>query len=174
MGTDSNNVTKGFCDQDQVTLTLTIDCDFIGIYVALHHDKAAFSTIALQCGQLTCYSFGSITYRPTNETLEVFFQFLYWDHAGRYINFKSNSCHRSVFPQTMLYVNMILKSMLLFIDQQCLSLSILIIRIILKLDTQMLSLSCSFTFTWNDGRNIILYCIKEKIALIGLLPKFLF
>nr|XP_022312275.1 putative uncharacterized protein YHR219W isoform X2 [Crassostrea virginica] len=87
--TNSNNVTQGFCDREQVKLTLTIDCDFTGIYVALHHDKADFSTIALQCGQLTCYSFGSMTFRLTNETLEVFFQFQYREHAGRYVNFRT-------------------------------------------------------------------------------------
>ena len=87
--TNSDNVTEGFCDQDQVTLTLAIDCDFTGIYVAIHYKKADFSSIILQCGQVTCHSLGSMTYRLTNETLEVFFQFRHREHAGKYVNFKT-------------------------------------------------------------------------------------
>ena len=90
--TNSNNETKGFCDQDQVTLTLTIDCDFTRITVSIHNVKADFSTFTLQCDQLTCYSIGPITYRLTNESLEVFFQFRHREHAGKYVNFKT-TCH---------------------------------------------------------------------------------
>ena len=83
------DIGNGYCEKDNVNLTLEIDCDFTGIYVAIHNEKADFSTLTLQCNNKTCHSFGPMTYHLTIEKLEVFFQFQHREHAGRYVNFKT-------------------------------------------------------------------------------------
>ena len=87
----NSKITMGFCRHDHVNLTLTADCDFTGIYVSIHYDKANFSTLILQCEHpnLTCYAFGPITYRLKNEMLEVSFRFEHKVHASRYVNFNT-------------------------------------------------------------------------------------
>ncbi|XP_078330000.1 uncharacterized protein LOC144617551 [Crassostrea virginica] len=89
--TNSSGISEGFCDQNLVNLTLTIDCDFDGIEVSIHMNKTNFDVLTLQCNKDTCQSFGqtSLEYVLTNETLDVSFPFRHSEHAGKYINFRT-------------------------------------------------------------------------------------
>ena len=90
------NSSNGYCEKDSVNLTLEIDCDFTGIYVAIHYEKADFSTLTLQCDNMTCHSFGPMTFRLSKNKLEVYFQFQHREHADRYINFKTTCQNHTV------------------------------------------------------------------------------
>nr|XP_022312489.1 uncharacterized protein LOC111117629 isoform X2 [Crassostrea virginica] len=96
----SSNIMKGFCEDDQVHLTLPDVCDFTDIYVSIHNDIGNFSNLYLQCtsNNMTCHSFGSMTFRLTNETLEVFFQFQHREHVGKYVNFKTTCQNQTDVP----------------------------------------------------------------------------